>query len=148
MSAAPTHSVARARGAAEEAAALLARDPRIRLVYLFGSSLDPERAQVGDVDLAILAVPALDLVERLRLRADLVAATGIPIDLVALEEASIALAFEVVDGGACLFSRSPEDETRFALRARMRFFDFKPYIEEQWRAAGERAEERLRGPAT
>jgi hypothetical protein len=58
------------------------------------------------------------------------------------------LAFEVVDGGECLFARSADVETNFALRARMRFLDFKPYLERQWRAAGERASERLRGSAT
>jgi len=127
---------------------LLARDARIQLVYLFGSSLDPGREEVGDVDLAVVAVPSLGLDERLRLRADLVAETRAPIDLVPLGEASVALVFEVVDSGECLFARSPDIETDFALRARMRYLDFRPYLEQQWRAAGERAEERLRGATT
>ena len=94
------------------------------------------------------AVPPLGLDERLRLRADLVAATRAPIDLVPLGEASVALVFEVVDSGECLFARSPDIETEFALRARMRYLDYRPYLEQQWRTAGERAEERLRGATT
>ena len=56
---------------AERAAALLARDPRVVLVYVFGSAAAPERPHARDVDLAVLTTPALSLDELMRLRADI-----------------------------------------------------------------------------
>ena len=81
----------------------------------------------------------------MRARADLVAATGSAIDLVSLNDASIVLAHEVVEGGVGLFARAPDIETNFVLRTRARYWDFRPYRDEQWRLAGERAAERRRG---
>jgi predicted nucleotidyltransferase len=133
-----------ARRAAEHAAGLLARNPRVLLVYTFGSSVHGP-GPVRDVDVAVLTAPRVSLDELLRARADLVAATGAPIDLISLNDASIALAHEVVAGGVCLFARTPDIETEFVTRARTRYWDFKPYRDEQWRLAGQRAGERRRG---
>jgi predicted nucleotidyltransferase len=132
-----------ARERAEQAARLLAADPRVRLVYLFGSAAQAERREVRDVDLGVLTDPALPLDELMKLRADL--AGGIPLDLVSLNDASIALAHEIVESGICLFARTPDVQTEFVTRARARYWDFKPYREEQWRLAGERLEERRLG---
>lgn len=136
--------VADARRAAEKVAGLLARDRRVLLVYTFGSSVHGTGA-VRDVDVAVLTTPPLTLDELLRARADLVATTGAPIDLVSLNDASIVLAHEVVEGGRCLYARTPDIETEFVTRARARYWDFKPYRDEQWRLAGQRAAERRRG---
>jgi len=138
-----------ARAGAERAARLLARNPRVQLVYLFGSSARPGgggATPVRDVDLGVLSEPPLSLEELLKLRSELVEAIGQPIDLVSLEHASIVLAHEVVEGGFCLYARTPELETEFVTRTRARFWDWKPYREEQWRLAGRRVEERRRGP--
>lgn len=137
---------AEARRAAERAAELLAEDPRVTLVYLFGSTLDPGRSAVRDVDVAVLTDPPLPLDALMRRRADLVAATGAPIDLVPLNDASVTLCHEVVEGGVCLYARTPDLETEFVTRARARFWDFKPYRDEQWRLGGERIGERRHGP--
>ena len=137
-------SAADARAAAERASAVLARDARVRLVFLFGSTVDPDRRDVRDVDLAILTEPSLDLEELLRLRADLVAATGAQIDLVSLNDAPIVLAHEIVDSGRCLFARSSEIETEFVVRARARYLDWQPFRDEQWKQSGERSEGRRR----
>lgn len=137
-----------ARHLAEQAAARLAADPRMRLVYLFGSAAQADRPTIGDIDLAVLAEPPLSFDDLLRRRADLMAAAGAPIDLVSLSEASIVLAREVADTGVCLYARTPDVETEFVTRARARYWDFQPYREEQWRLAGERAAARRRGPAT
>jgi len=138
-------SCAEALAHAERAAALLARDPRVLLVYVFGSAVAPERPHARDVDLAVLTTPALSLVELMRLRADIVDATRAPIDLVSLNEASIVLAHEVADSGRCLYARMPDAEVDFVTRARARHWDFKPYRDAQWRLAGERLAERRRG---
>ena len=136
---------ARARTAAEEAARRLGADSRVELVYLFGSAVDIDVKHVRDVDLAVLARPPLAFDEVLRVRADLVIATGVPIDLVPLDAAGVVLAHEIAQHGRCLFARSADAESEFVSRARMRFFDWKPLRDEQWRAAGERAAERRRG---
>jgi hypothetical protein len=86
--------------------------------------------------------------ELMRLRADAVAAAGVPIDLVALDGAGVVLAWEVAETGRCLFARDADDEVAFVTRARARYWDFKPFLETQWRLAGERLAERRRGPAT
>jgi predicted nucleotidyltransferase len=131
--------------AAEHAARLLANDHRVLLVYMFGSGTHGGLDVVGDVDIAVLTAPALTIEELMRQRADLVAATGAPIDLVSLNNAPTVLAHEVVEGGVCLFARTPDVETEFVTGARARYWDFKPYRDEQWRLAGERAAERRRG---
>lgn len=134
-----------ARAAARRAADTLAADPRVQLVYLFGSAADESRPEVRDIDLAVLSEPPLSLDALMRLRADAVAAAGgLPIDAVSLNDASIVLAHEVADTGRCLYARSPDAETEFVVRARARYWDFKPFLEEQWRLTGERLEERRR----
>jgi predicted nucleotidyltransferase len=118
----------------------------VQLVYAFGSALRPGAAAPRDLDLALWAQPALELGEILRLRADLVLEIRAPIDLVSLNDASIALAREVVETGECLFARTQDVETGFVVRARARYWDFAPYRDEQWRLAGERLEARRLGP--
>lgn len=136
-----------ARERARRAAAALARDHRVRLVFLFGSAADPSRDLVRDVDLAILTDQRLGLYEGLDLRAEAARAAGGDVDLVFLNEAPIVLAHEVAETGICLHADPPETEAEFVTRARMRYFDFKPYLEEQWKLLGERLEERRRGLA-
>jgi predicted nucleotidyltransferase len=126
----------------ERAIDLLARDPRVRLVYLFGSAADPGRAEVRDVDLAVSAEPPFTPDELARRRADLVAETHLPLDLVSLDGASIVLAFEVAETGRCVHARDPDAEVEFVTRARARYWDFKPYRDEQWRLTAERLAER------
>lgn len=135
----------KARELAERAASRLAADSRVHLVYLFGSAVDPDVAGVRDVDLAIWTEPTLSSEELLELRAEAVLAAGGPIDLVSLNHASVVLAREVAESGLCLFARPAEAEVEFVTRARSRYWDFKPFLEVQWRHAGERLENRRRG---
>lgn len=135
----------KARERAERAASRLAADPRVRLVYLFGSAVDPSVAAVRDVDLAVWTQPVLSSRRLLELRADAVLAAGGPVDLVSLNRASILLAREVAETGVCLYARSEEAEVEFVTRARSRYWDFRPFLEVQWRHAGERLEQRRRG---
>lgn len=145
----PKISPGDARARAERAAGFLAADPRVKLVFLFGSAADPDREiPVRDVDIAILTEPALDLGAFLDLRADTVVAAGGEIDLVPLNEVGVILTHEVAETGICLYSDPPELETEFVCRAIMRYLDFKPYFDEQWRIAGERLAERQRGSAS
>ena len=134
------------RQKAERAARRLSRDPRVALVFLFGSVEAPGSSPPGDLDLGVWTQPALGLDELMRLRADLALEFQAPIDLVSLNDASVVLAYEVAESGRCLFARTPDAETEFVVRARARFWDFRPYREEQWRLTAERLEERRLGP--
>jgi len=137
-----------ARERAEKAAKVLAADPRVRLVFFFGSAADPERKlPVGDVDLAILTDPPLGLYPLLELQADAGIAAGGAIDLVSLNDAPIVLAHEVIETGRCLYADPPELEIDFVTRTHMRYLDFKYYLDRQWHLIGERQEERRRGLA-
>ena len=98
------------------------------------------------MDLGVLADPPWSLDELTRRQADLRRATGAPVELISLDVVPVALAHEVVEAGACLFSRDPDIETEFVTRTRGRWWDFKPYREAQWRLAGERLAERSLGP--
>ncbi|HEY0512514.1 MAG TPA: nucleotidyltransferase domain-containing protein [Thermoanaerobaculia bacterium] len=145
----PPISPEEARQQAERAARFLAADPRVKLIFLFGSAADPDRkVPVGDVDLALWMDPVPEFQDFLRLRAGAVAAAGGEIDLVPLNEAGVVLAHEVAETGICLHADPPERETEFVCRAIMRYLDFKPYLEEQWRLTGERLKERLHGLAS
>jgi predicted nucleotidyltransferase len=133
------------RQAIERAVDHLAKDPRVRLVYLYGSAARAGEARVRDIDLAILTDPALSLEELMRLRADLVQAARTEVDVVSLNVAPVVLAHEVVDAGQSLYANPAEIQTDFVTRARACYWDFKPFLEEQWRLAGERLEHRRRG---
>lgn len=131
---------------ADRLAFLLARDSRVLLVYLFGSAARRGAVPPRDLDVAILTASALSLDALVRLRADLVAEAGGPVDLVSLNDAPIVLAHEIVESGVCLFARAADVEADFVTRTRARYWDFKPYRETQWRLAGERLAERSSGP--
>jgi predicted nucleotidyltransferase len=53
---------AEVRAIAGRLAGALAADPRVQLVYLFGSAADPEAAEVRDLDLAIAGAPPFEKV--------------------------------------------------------------------------------------
>jgi predicted nucleotidyltransferase len=138
----PAEALRRAKRAADH----LARDPRVRLVYAFGSAVDPGANRVRDIDVGVWTEPALSGRDLLGLGAALVEAAGGPFDLVSLNRAPVVLAREVAESGVCLYAHPPEMEAEFVTRARARYWDFKPFLELQWRHAGERLEERRRGP--
>lgn len=138
-------TTAAARRTAECAATRLAANPRVQLVYLFGSAADPARDTARDVDLAVLTTPALSLDELVHLRADLMSTAQGEIDLVSLNDAPVVLMHEIADSGRCLFTRTPGVEVDFVTRARARYWDFKPFLDAQWRLTGKRLVKRKHG---
>jgi len=113
-------------------------------VYVFGSAATPDDADtVRDVDLAVLVEPPPDPGEWRRLTALAARRGSVPVDLVPLHRASVVLAREVADTGICLFASSQEAEVEFSTRARTRYWDFRPFLEQQWELSRCRAEERL-----
>ena len=131
----------------ERAVAILCAEPRVRVVFLFGSAARPGPVPPRDLDLAVCARPPLTLPELLQLQGRLQEQAGLPVDLVSLDDAPIVLAHEIVEGGRCLYARTPDDETEVVTRTRMRWWDWLPVREHQWQASGERLEGRL-GPST
>lgn len=145
----PQISPEEARGRAERAARFLAQDPRVKLIFLFGSAADPDRTiPVRDVDLAILMEPPPEFWDFLKLSDRAAEAAGGDIDLVPLHQAGVVLAHEVAETGICLHSDPPERATEFVCRATMRYLDFKHYLNQQWRITGERLAERLHALAS
>jgi predicted nucleotidyltransferase len=142
----PPISPEEARERAERAARFLAADPRVKLIFLFGSAAVPDRKiPVRDVDLAILMEPPLEFWDFLNFRARAVEAAGGEIDLVPLNKAGVVLAHEIAETGICLHSDPPERVDEFVGQAIMRYLDFKYYLDQQWKIMGERLEERRHG---
>jgi predicted nucleotidyltransferase len=115
----------------------------VRVVYLFGSAARPGSIPPRDLDLAVCARPPLSLPELLQLQGRAQEAIHLPLDLVSLDDAPIVLAHEIIEGGRCLYTRSPDDETELVTRTRMRWWDWLPVRERQWQASGERLEDRV-----
>ena len=128
---------------ARRAASLLAEDPRVEMVYLFGSGADGGR-EAKDLDLAIMTKSPLELATLLELRARVVEEVHLPVDLIPLNEASVILCHEIAETGRCLYARRPELETDFVVRSRARYWDFQPFFREQERLARLRSAERSR----
>lgn len=127
--------------------AILAAEPRVRVVFLFGSAARAGAVEPRDLDVAVSARPPFDLAELLQLQGRAQESSGLPVDLVSFDDAPIVLAHEIVEGGRCLYSRTPDDETELVTRTRMRWWDWLPVRERQWQASGERLERRL-GPSS
>ena len=108
----------------EVAAAPLAEDPRVLAIYGFGSRARGEAGPGSDLDLAVLMDEDVDLMDELRLRADLVEQIRRDdIDLVILNHAPPLLRYEVISAGQRLFSRDDERAGDFEHRAAMHCFD-------------------------
>ncbi len=124
---------------------LLASDPRVRLVYAFGSAARDTAGPLSDIDVAVLlqAPPTWD--EGRELRAA-VAALDPRFDLVLLNEAFPALRFEILTGGRCLLARDPREQAEFEITSLSRFLDFQPVRRVQQEYLRARVEER-RGSA-
>ena len=124
---------------------VLAADPRVRLVYAFGSAASGVAGPLSDVDVAVLLdrAPGWDEERELRARLDAVAPR---VDLVILNEAPPALRFEVITAGRCLLARDACEQAEFEITSLSRFLDFQPVRRVQQEYLRARVEKR-RGAA-
>jgi predicted nucleotidyltransferase len=133
--------------AIQRAIATFAAEPPVRVAFVFGSAARDGSIAPRDLDLAVSARPPLSLRDLMRLQGRLQETANVTIDLVSFDDAPIVLAHEIVEGGRCIYARSPDDETELVTRTRMRWWDWLPIRERQWQMSGKRLEKRL-GPAT
>ena len=78
----------------------------VLLAIIFGSSL--RRSLVRDLDIAVLLERRLDLMSLCKLIARLEELTGVPVDLVPLDEAPPAIVLKALQEGRIIFARDKQ----------------------------------------
>jgi predicted nucleotidyltransferase len=110
---------------------LLAADPRVLAVYLFGSRGRGDERADSDVDVGVLFAnrpsprldgPAAELESKLE--NDL----GLPVQLVALNTAPPDLVHRVLRDGEIVCDAEPARRIRFEVKARNEYFDLLPFL--------------------
>lgn len=109
----------------------LARCPRIRIAYLYGSCLT--RKDFRDIDLA------LGLADENRARFDSIefrvkistalheaARPSKELDVHLLHEMPLSLQYRVISSGKCIFQRTGKERVDYETRVLNQFLDFKP----------------------
>lgn len=133
------------RAAYDRLVELLAADPRVRLVYAFGSAATDVAGPLSDVDVAVLFDTRLDWDAERELRGYLAAVVP-AVELVVLNEAPPTLRFEIVTSGRCLFARDAREHAEFEILSLSRFLDFQPVRRLQQEYLRSRVEERRGAP--
>lgn len=105
--------------------------------WAFGSAARGTDGPTSDLDIAILAERPLALMERLRLRADLVEHLGREVDLVVMNDAPPLLRWEVLSDHRRLFATDEELVDDFELRCQREYLDTRHLREVQRRLARE-----------
>jgi uncharacterized protein len=108
----------------------LARQPDVRLAYLFGSQAQGCAHALSDVDVAVLLAAQLSPLEqsraRLRLMGELMALLQREdVDLVVLNQASLLLRHRVLRDGRLLFANDDRERVRFAAETYRRYLDYR-----------------------
>lgn len=106
---------------------VLNQQPGIRQAWVFGSVASGEARADSDLDIAVEADHRLSAVEKMKLMADLAAATGRPVDLIDLKTVGEPLLGQILRHGQRILGTS----TEHADLLRRHLFDqadFQPYI--------------------
>ncbi|HHY55436.1 MAG TPA: nucleotidyltransferase domain-containing protein [Chloroflexi bacterium] len=106
---------------------------QVRLVYLFGSSVDGEIGVMSDVDLAVLLTHDSPLFHT---RAQLthlfsIALASKPIDLIILNVAPVELAYAVIAQGKLLYQRELAERIEYEANIMSRYGDYLPLLRAQ-----------------
>ncbi len=122
---------------------ILDSDPRVAFALLFGSRGRGRERDGSDADVAIGLVDGATLTaqEIGELVSRLEAATGRPVDLVLLDEATPGLAYRVFRDGRVILDKDRKAFVNRKARAILEYLDFKPIEETLARAvlqAGQR----------
>jgi hypothetical protein len=120
---------------------ILEHDPRVRLVYAFGSHARNEAQPHSDLDVAVLLDRKLSWHEESALRAKLMGSAP-KVDLVILNDAPPVLRYEIVSDGSCLLARDADEQAEFEVTSLSRFQDFQAVRRLQQEYLRARVEER------
>lgn len=101
----------------------LARQPGVRLAYLFGSAATGRHRARSDVDVGIRFVSRPSLDELSELAAHLEQAAGRRVDLVDVDMAPPLLQREIVMDGRLLWATSDDERVAFEIQALARYMD-------------------------
>ncbi len=111
-------------------AGFMARQPEVRLAYLFGSQARGAANALSDIDLAVWLDERLTAAEQgqvhMRLMGDLMGLLRRDdIDLVVLNRASLLLRHRVLRDGRLLFAADERERVRFAASTLERYLDHR-----------------------
>lgn len=105
---------------------LLAKDPRVLVVFLFGSQVDGYATPRSDIDLAVLFDRDLSLKQELDFEVAVSQALGADnVDVLNLNRANLLLRFRAISG-QLLYERDPERVSDFIERTLIEQRDFEP----------------------
>jgi len=114
--------------------------------YLFGSHARATAGPLSDVDVAVLFGDGADADKRFDRRLEigvdlsgLLMRTGGDVDVVVLDQASLALAYRVLRDGILLACHDDNQRIQYSARVISMYLDFKPLLERHERAILERA---------
>jgi len=111
----------------------LRTDGAVALAYLFGSHAEGRAGAASDVDVAVMRTDEDNALRRaVDLTTTLEAAIDRPVDvtLIAVRGTDPRLLGQVLRHGECLFARDETTRVEFETRARSKYLDMKPHIEE------------------
>ena len=116
-----------------KASRLLEGFDAIASAYLFGSTSLGCARSGSDLDIAVRVrngVPSEERFEiRMALLSDLEPLFDAPVDVLVMNDASLAILHQVLSYGVPLFIRDPEEEEQFRVNRLKAFFDFRYYLD-------------------
>jgi predicted nucleotidyltransferase len=110
--------------------------PEVRLLYLFGSRVEGRTGPLSDFDFGALFAPHVDdaFARKERLASALRRALGeVRVDVVALSEAPVELAYAVIAQGTLLYERGPAARVEYEAYVMGRYGDYLPVLRAQRR---------------
>lgn len=125
----------------------LERHDDVLVAYLFGSTARGTAGPLSDVDVAVLLQEDGDPLERqLDLVGEVSSAIGSDlVDVILLNEASIALAYRVLRDGRLIFSRDERARIQHRVSTVDRYLDMEPFRRVQAQGLRQRIRERRFG---
>jgi predicted nucleotidyltransferase len=111
----------------------LRTDGAVALAYLFGSYAEGRADTASDVDVAVVRTDEDNALRRVvDLTKTLEAAIDRPVDVtfIAVRGTDPRLLGQMLRHGECLFARDEATRVEFETRARSKYLDMKPHIEE------------------
>ena len=117
--------------------AYLQARPEMVAAYLFGSVAAGKAHKFSDVDVALLLAEGVDSKHAWDIMLEAMdkaeAAFGRRADVAILNQAGSVVKFQVIHHGRLIFERDRKARIGFEVHARNEYFDYKPYLDEQYR---------------